>query len=170
MCRIRAIPLAALAMCISGCPTFNAALEQALNNQNSNANSNVNSNTNSNTNANNNDNSSVPVNEDFDGNWQLTLLGDRAGTACLVIDGGAITSWNEGCVNTFLQITASAPVSSAGDVAVWVLETTDATGGSLITLNTTVQADANLLGTITIDDPRDDRFASNVIVVPPATP
>lgn len=153
---LTALPVAAL-LALAGCPTFNAALDDALNNLNGNANSN--------TNANNNDNSGVPVNDDFDGNWQLTLLGDRPGTACIVIDDGAITRWNEGCGNTLLNITASAPVSSAGNVAVWMLATTDPTGGSTVRLSTTVQEDGNLLGTLTIDDPRGNRFQSDVILV-----
>src|SRR5262245_39663184 len=98
----------ATGLMLTGCPTFTGALEDALNNQNGNANSNVNSNDNS-----------VPANDDFDGNWQITLLGDRPGTACIVIDGGAIVSWNDGCMNSFQTIASSQPVSAAGDVAVW---------------------------------------------------
>ncbi len=169
MNRVLGALLCGASLFLSGCPGLNlddlvGNGNTAGNNNSNNNNSNGNGNANSNSNANANDNQSGRVNRDFDGNWQLTLL-NRNGLACLAIRDGVITSWNEGCTNTFLNITGSQPVFRAGDTAVWNFRTTDITGGNAFQLNTTVQRDGNLLGTVIVDDPRGDRFEDEFIMV-----
>lgn len=159
----------AIPLLVTGCPGLDlddlvTNGNTAGNSNNNNSNTNANKNANGNGNANANDNQSGRVNRDFDGNWQLTLL-NRNGLACLAIRDGVITSWNEGCANTFLNIVDSQPVFRAGETAVWNFRTTDAIGGNAFQLNTTVQRDGNLLGTVTVEDPRGDRFEDEFIMV-----